>query len=234
MKKLGLIIFIAALSVGVVLANIFSFGKFVFKSPIDISFEKVRGSGNLVTEKREINDFSKIDAGGVFVLEISAGEEFGVEIEADDNLLPHIRTEVSNGTLEIERAKSFSSRNPVKVRISAPDIEALHLSGASRASIRNIDNDAFVIDTSGASNVTAVGRTNRLTIDMSGASRVEAESFRANYVTIDGSGASRAQVFVSEELSADLSGASHVDYSGNPTEIRKKTSGGSCLKQHKK
>lgn len=233
MKKVGLIIFIAALSIGIVLSNVFSFGSFAFKSPISLSFGKVKGSGDFVTEKRNVGEFKNIEVSGAFEVQIIAGKESAIEIDADDNLLPLIKTEVSGDTLEIGREKRFSTHNRVKIRVFTKNVENLETSGASSATLTNLDNEFLNVDSSGVSRVTVAGKTNRLKIEMSGVSQIKTKELSASNVSIDGSGASRADVFASEALTADLSGASHVDYSGNPTEINKKTSGGSCLKQHK-
>jgi hypothetical protein len=233
MKKLGIIIFVATIVVGVVIANFFSFGNSFIKSPISLSFGKVQGSGNHVTEKRTVSNFKKIEVSGVFVVEVTAQKEFGIEIEADDNLLPLIKTEVNGDTLSIERDKRFSTNNSVVIRVSAPDIESLDVSGVSKVSLSNIENESLKVDTSGASKITVDGKTNRLVIDSSGASRIDARKLSTENVTVDASGATKSMVNVSETLSVDLSGASRVTYSGNPSKVNKKTSGVSSLKQNK-
>lgn len=233
MKKIGLIIFIFALAVGIVVANFFSVGSSFLKSPISMSFGKVQGSGNFVTEKRIVSSFKNVDISGIFEVEITAQKDFSVEVEADDNLLSLIKTQVSGDTLSIESDKKFSSNQRVKIRISAPDIENLDVSGVSNTNLSNLNNQSLKIDSSGASKINVAGRTDRLVIDSSGASRIDTQSLEASDVSIEARGASQINVDVSDVLSADLSGASHVNYSGNPTEINKKTSGASCLKQHK-
>ena len=49
--------------------------------------------------------------------------------------------------------------------------------------------------------------------------------------TIDASGASKVSVFVTEELNSEASGASKIQYSGNPTSVENKTSGASSVRQ---
>lgn len=232
MKKIGILIFIVAIAAGIILAKMFSFGSLPAVGMPSISFfEKVRGSGNVVTEKRNVSEFTKVDVGGVFNVEIVAGKEYSVEVEADDNLLPLISTSVDGGTLEIETEKRFSTRNDLKVRITAPDIERLDLSGASKAVLSNIGNEDLTLDLSGASRLKVSGKTGTLTVDMSGASKIDTGELSAARVVIDGSGASRATVNASEDLTADLSGASKVRYTGSPSNVQKKTSGASSVSQ---
>lgn len=211
MKKIGIIAFICALILGSVFANVFSFGKISFNN---FSFCRgIKGSGNLQTEKREVTNFKAVEVGGVFKVEITAQEDFAVEIEADDNLLEYITTEVKGETLKISTSKRISMRNPIIVKIGAPDIERLDASGASSIVLRNLNNDSFKIDLSGASQVNAEGTTKNLTVDLSGASRLSAENLQ------------------SENVSIEASGASKVVYSGSPQDLIKKISGAGKLRE---
>src|SRR3982751_1333694 len=123
MKKIGIVIFVGALATGLVLANTFSFGK-ASSSLFEFSFfGGVKGSGNTATEKRDISGFKSVDVGGIFKVEITTQKDFAVEVEADDNLMSLIRTDVDGGVLTIRSDKRLSSHNPIRVRISAPNIE---------------------------------------------------------------------------------------------------------------
>src|SRR5688500_11791085 len=230
MKKIGIIVFIVALAIGVTIASVFSFGKaagnlFSFK----IGFGGVKGSGNVQTDKRTVDNFKAVEVGGVFIVEITAQRDFSVEVEADDNLLPLIKTESDGETLKIETEKRFSTRSPIKLRISVPDVENLHISGASKVSVMNLNNDSFSVDSSGASKITIEGATKTFTVDMSGASKLDAENFKSENVSVDASGASCATVSVSSDLKVDLSGASKVVYYGSPSNLEKRTSGASSV-----
>jgi len=229
MKTLGLIIFIIALFIGVTLASVFSIGGFTAKNFSFSLFSGVKGSGNIQTEQREVSEFSSVKVGGAIVVEITAQKDYSLEVEGDDNILPLIKTEFDGDTLKISSEKGYSTSNPIKVKISAPNIDDLDLSGASKVSIVNLDNDSLNVDTSGASKISCEGKTKNLTIDMSGASHFDSEKLSAESVSVDASGASKATVSVKDSLKADLSGASKVVYYGNPTNFENKTSGASSI-----
>ncbi|MEZ5345656.1 MAG: head GIN domain-containing protein [Pyrinomonadaceae bacterium] len=233
MKKIGVLIFIIALAVGVVLSNFFSFGKYVGNYPVSFSFgSKVRGSGNVVTEKRDIRNFSSVKVhGGAIEVEIVAQKDFGLEVEADDNLLSLIETEVDGQTLEIGTKKSYKTRNKIKIRVSAPNIDAIENSGASGIYLTNLDSESLRIESSGASRVKVEGKTKDLKVEQSGACRLDASGLLTNDAKIEASGASKSSINVSEKLSVELSGASKVNYKGNPSDIYKNTSGVSKISQ---
>jgi hypothetical protein len=231
MKKIGFIIFIVAIIIGVTFANFFSWGKTSAKFfSFSVNFGGVQGSGNVQNEKRSVAEFNAIEVGGIFEVEVVAQKEFSVEVEADDNLLQFIRTEVKGGTLEISTEKKISPRGRIHVRVSAPDIESLQVSGASKLSLANLKNDSLKVDASGASKIKVDGETKNLEIELSGASKIEAEALMAENVNVAGSGASCASVNVSGDLKADLSGASKVTYAGSPRNLEKSTSGASSVR----
>ena len=232
MKKIGLIVFITALAIGVVMASVSTFGKFSGKIfSFNVNWKGEKGSGNMKTEQRDVSGFKAIDVGGAFEVEITAQKDFSLEVEADDNLLQYIKTEVDGETLEIKVEKSVKPSNPLKIRITAPDVKSLELSGASKVNLVNLSNDALSLDSSGASKITLQGTTGNFDVEMSGASKLDAENLKAENVSIDSSGASHATVFVTGDLKADLSGATNVTYTGSPKSVDKKTSGASSVKE---
>jgi hypothetical protein len=230
MKRVGVIVFATALILGVIASSLFSFGKISGKI-FDFNFKlgSVKGSGNMTTARHDVSGFHGVDVGGVFQVEITAQKEYSLEIEADDNLLEYIRVEERNGILHISSEKKLSTSNPLKVRISAPDIDVLDVSGVSNVVLNNLNNKGISVDSSGASKVRLSGQTAKLAIDVSGATKVDAESLVTENATVDASGASSANVNVTGILKADASGASKIYYSGSPKDLIKKTSGASSV-----
>src|SRR5512133_3633071 len=60
-----------------------------------------RGSGKVVTETREVQDFLAISVSYPADVLIQQGKSESVKIEAEDNLLPQLSSEMQNGTLII-------------------------------------------------------------------------------------------------------------------------------------
>src|SRR5215211_3145556 len=205
MKKFGILIFIVTVLAGVVFANLFSFGRVTGKL-INFSLgSRIRGSGVGGSEARYTGDFSGLNVGGVFHVEVTAGKEFSVQVQADDNLLPYIRTEVKDGVLAIETTKRIESHTPLRVLVSAPEIERVQVSGGSVLSLAGVANSILEIGASGNSKVTVDGETDEVNLEVSGASSVEAEHLKAQIASVDSSGASRVSVFVTEKLTSNAS-----------------------------
>ncbi len=231
MKKIGFIVFAVAVVLGVTVASLFSWGK-ATESLVSfkVNFGAEKGSGNVASERREVSEFSKLDVSHVFQVEVVAQSGYGVEVEADDNLLQFIKTEVRGDTLHIDLDQRVKTGNAMKIRISAPNIERVDASGASRVNISDLQNGELTVDTSGASKINVSGETGNLIVDVSGASQLDLSGLSAATANIEASGASKVNVNVANELIADASGASRITYLGSP-KVQKSTSGASSVSQ---
>src|SRR2546426_2648529 len=65
----------------------------------------VAGSGVRKTEKRDLPSFKAIEAEGAFDIQATCQKPVSFEIEADDNLLPLIQSDVKNGVLYLSSEK---------------------------------------------------------------------------------------------------------------------------------
>jgi hypothetical protein len=232
MRKIGFLVFILALIVGVAVAGNIAWGKASAKFfNLELKFGGIHGSGNVQTETRDVRDFKAVDVSGIFQVEIVAQKDFGVQVEADDNLLQYITTEVNGGVLEISTSKRIKSSNGLKVRVSAPDISKLEVSGVAKVSLSNLKNNGLELETSGASKVNLAGETDKLVIDVSGASNIDAENLKTRAASVDASGASKVAVFATGTVETDASGASRITYTGGATNVVKKTSGASSVSE---
>jgi hypothetical protein len=231
MKKIGIIVFAVCIVIGLAFANFFSFGRLsdrLFHVNLDIG-GRVSGSGNVSTEHRGVAGFNSVEVSGVFQVEIVSGKEYSVEVQADDNVLPLIETNVSGSTLHIDLREKASPSSTMIVRITAPSIERVDTTGAANVTASGISNDSFTINTTGASKVNLGGETAKLDIKVTGASVIDAEQLNAVAANIKASGASKINVSVSGELHTDASGASRIVYSGDPKTVDNRTSGASSI-----
>ena len=145
--------------------------------------------------------------------------------------MPLIKTDVDGGTLRIETTRRISPSGPIRVLISAPDINDLQVSGVANVTLNDIKNAGLSIDSSGASKIAITGETAKLTVDVSGATKIDAENLKAENASVDASGACKVNVNVSGELRADASGASKIIYTGTPTNLVSKKSGAGSVSQ---
>jgi hypothetical protein len=87
------------------------------------------------------------------------------------------------------------------------------------------------IDGSGASSIELIGNVDDLAIEVSGASDAKLYNLTAKGAILRASGASNIGVTVTEILRASSSGASDINYKGNPTVKESNTSGASSIRR---
>jgi hypothetical protein len=208
----------------------------------------IPGSGISKEEARPVASFSEIEVANAIELDATIGPAADLLITTDDNILPHVRTEVEGDRLRIYLDGSYSTDLGVKVKVIAPELRALLGSGASTTKLSGVAGDQFEldlsgasrcqlagdaevlkVDLSGASQCTIEGRAKEVRIDCSGASQLDATGLTAETVVADLSGASTAHVKATAELIADASGASTLHYAGQPAKLEKNTSGASTI-----
>jgi hypothetical protein len=184
----------------------------------------VRGSGNRKTEKRELAAFKSVETAGAFAVNIVCQQPQSFEIEGDDNILPIIKTEVTNGILRIY-SEAYNSSKPIAIRISVPDLEKFTSAGAGDVHVSGVKNDQLVLSNTGAANIEASGQTKFVEISTSGAGNIEAEELQAERAKVTVSGAANVDVYASQQLDVSVSGIGSVTYSGNPPVVNKSVSG---------
>ncbi len=181
-----------------------------------IIHDGVAGSGNRQKEKRSVASFTSISTEGAYEIDFVVAAAPSLEIEGDDNLLPLITTEVSNSVLHIKSKRSLSTRNPIKLKISAPNLEGLSANGAGRIEITGLKNEKFGLDVNGAPTIRVSGETKALTIDANGAGNIDTHKLRADRVTVESNGVSKVEVYAANELEVTVGGPSRVTYHGDP------------------
>lgn len=191
----------------------------------------VRGSGNVKSETRNLSGFKKIKVSSAVVLNVTVGKEFGVVVEADDNLLDHVTTEVSGDSLAIGTRDSISAKSDIKATVTMPELAGLDLSGASNATVAGTAGENLKIVASGASKVKIDGRVKELHANASGASNINAESLAVENAEAEASGASTIIVNASGKADLNASGASTVVYAGDPRELKQDSSGASTIRK---
>lgn len=91
----------------------------------------------------------------------------------------------------------------------------IHASGSSDINLIS-DTNTLTTQVSGSSDVKLSGKTNTLKAIVSGASDFQAFNLKAQFADIKLSGSSDAQITAVKELKYDVTGASDLEYRGNP------------------
>jgi hypothetical protein len=210
-----------------------------------------RGNGNVVKQERKVAAFDAIDVSGAFDIYLSLGTTQSVIVETDDNLQPLIKTEVVGNTLKIDNKKPIHDSKCMKVYVTVTDLKKIELSGAvdmetqNKLTLNELEieisgaTDASLdlavqkleISSSGGSKMKLSGMANKFDVDVSGAVELRAYDLLAEIVSLSISGAGEAEINVTKELNADISGAATVRYKGDPPKVDSSVSGAGSIKK---
>jgi hypothetical protein len=161
----------------------------------------VIGSGNIIEDIRDLPTFDEISANAAIDLTITQGPEQRVTVQADDNVVPFIATEVTKGELRIDRDGASNFRNSsVSVEITVPTLAYLALSASSDALVTDFEFEQPVF------------------FDLSSSSDLVLSGSKAKDVVFNLTASSNATVtdfIVADRADFDLSSASDLRISGS-------------------
>jgi hypothetical protein len=227
---------------------------FLTSCGFDINFNDFgsgkKGNGVVVEENREItSDFTVVSASEGIDVYITQDTDFSISVEADENVLDLIGTDIKNGKLRIHAIENIG-RATKKVFVTLPEISSLESSSGAHLTAQNrINTDEITVESSSGSILNAEITANELDIDASSGANIEL-SGKANKVYIDGSSGANIRardlvaetcradassganisVNVSEALTADASSGANISYSGDATVTKNKSVSGSVHK----
>lgn len=197
-------------------------------------------SGNLIQEEREIEDFSSIIFEGTGNISIKQEENTSFLIEADENIIREVITEVSDGILTIKYKNPvwnliLFDKTDVNIKLSTNLIEKIDFSGSGVITGEQIKSDTLEIFITGSGDVimdvevenlisringtgkfTFSGFSNRQLIFINGIGVYDARNLESNEVGIRISGSGDIFVNVEEELNVSISGIGTIEYKGDP------------------
>jgi hypothetical protein len=194
-------------------------------------FDQIVGSGILDTEEMTFTDFTIVEVGWGFNVDIDQSDSYSISITADDNMFDYIETSKTGNTFKIGLKLGYSYQNTtLKARITMPDLYEVMFSGGVQGTIEGFTSSHdFTVSLSGGCHISIAGAANDLTISLSGGSHLTLSDFPVNDATVTMSGGSHATINLDGRLEGDLSGGSHLTYLGNPTTIDVNKSGGSTV-----
>ncbi len=205
----------------------------VFSACGVVSGNTVRGSGNVKTETRTVSGFTSVALAGVGDLVLQFGESEALTIEAEDNLLPLITSEVKDGrlTLGVQERTSLQTTKPIHYTVIVKTLTEVVLSGAGTITAPKMALPKLLVMLSGTGSITAYGSADELMVVVSGAGSFVGSNLAAKTANVTMSGTGSASVNVSDKLDATLSGAGAIDYVGDPTVNKNVTGAGQIRKR---
>ena len=209
------------------------------------------GSGNTKTQERNISGIKSVSVSAGMNLYIEQAGSESLRIEADDNVIPKILTEVKDGHLEIKYKPwifgfgGINITSPVNIYLTVADIDAIKASSGAnvQSSMLNTDNlkitlssgssgkvemqvSKLIVDLSSGSNLKVSGIADAQEADLSSGVNYDAYGLKSREAALDVSSGAVADINVSERLDVDISSGATVRYIGTPQIVSNISSGG--------
>lgn len=215
------------------------------------TFDCVKGSGNEASEDRKAEAYTQIDASGAYKITLKQDSSLSIHIIGDDNLLKYIKTTVDGDQLRITTKRSICTQKDIRIVLGVRNLETIKAAGAveitsdgklnvkdldinlSGACKLNLDLNAANVTTkgSGSTDISLKGQATSHTIKLTGSGKVSALDFVVNKYNVETTGAGEYKINVLNDLSVHATGASDIQYRGNPTTINNSKSGSSTIKK---
>ncbi|MBN2610318.1 MAG: DUF2807 domain-containing protein [Bacteroidales bacterium] len=213
--------------------------------------DSVSGSGHVVEETRNIGNFNSLKVSNGFDVFITQVNEPYLRVEVDDNLLEHLKTEVSDNTLKIYSKVNINNARSQKVYVGYKNLNEINISSAgdvrgentmhtSNLNIRlssagdlklDLIAEEVDIDISSSGNAILSGQTHSLYAGLSSAGDLNAYELEAKTASVNVSSAGNAKVYVTDEARFNSSSAGDIYYKGNPEILESQSSSGGDIRK---
>ncbi len=180
-----------------------------------VGFNVVVGSGRVAEETFEVHDFSGVELATFGDLYIEMGEEEGLRVEAEENLIEYFEATVEDGTLKIEDREfvALHPTRPVKFYLTAVTLDTITLAGSGNIQVPDLEAKRIAITISGSGDVEADDLSaDEIALKLSGSGSLDVKGCNAGSqeIAVSGSGDVRIDELQADEVEVRISGSGSV------------------------
>lgn len=211
----------------------------------------VRGSGEVITESRQVSGFDEISLRGSGTATVEVTGTDSLTIEAEDNLIDYLESDVVDGRLELGSDRAISPTVEILYTITVRSLDALDVSGSGDMTVIGTTGDALdlrvsgsgsidmaevetmsvSVSISGSGSVGISGMTEDLDVTVSGSGEYDGADLVTGNANVTVSGSGDAIVNVTGQLDARVSGSGNVEYLGDPVVNASTTGSGDVVRR---
>jgi hypothetical protein len=193
----------------------------------------VEGSGPVVRQDRPLSGITAVEFGAFGNLEIIQGDEEGLTLQAQGDILPMIISEVAGDTLRIYAKGNVNPKLGIQMRLKVRSLHSIVAGGAGNITVSGLAGDALSVSVTGANAVVVAGSVREQTVNLSGAGTYDGGALESRLATVTINGFADALVRVSEQLRTNISGPGTVEYFGEPRLIDTSSGLGQVMRRTK-
>ena len=176
----------------------------------------LEGSGTASTETRSVSGFDAVRLEGQGTAVIEVGQDASLTVEADDNLLPHLTSEVEGGTLVLGTDRQLDPKVPIVFTITMPNLRGLEVTGSGTIATGNVEASAFGASIAGSGNIDVTGVVaTSITASITGSGNIDLSMVDATSVAASVAGSGNIRIDgTAPDLGVRISGSGNFLGSG--------------------
>lgn len=210
--------------------------------------KSVKGNGEVITQSFNTGDYDEVSVAGSMDVTLVSGTEGKITVEAESNIMEHLRIEVSGSKLIIG-TKNNTNINPkraIKVTVPVEKIDYASVSGSGeimsdmtlksrnmRLKVSgsgdinlNIEAENLKASVTGSGDMVITGRAENLDASVTGSGDLKTTGLKANNVEASVTGSGDVAVFINGgDFKARVTGSGDIRYKGTTRNVDKKVTG---------
>lgn len=197
----------------------------------------VESSGRVLSERRVLEDFGRVELSGSGTVVVRLGDENAVTVTADGAALPYVETELRDGALRLNLKPGIRVPGaPVRYEVTAKRLSAVKTSGSGSITIETpLSGEKIELRSEGSGDIVAVvdaeeadvviagsgdvrlgGRAAELDLAILGSGGVSAAGLSGASADVKVMGSGGVELGAFQEIEANIAGSGDVVYAGNP------------------
>ncbi len=199
----------------------------------------VRGTGDMSEENREVSGFNAVALDGVGTIFIEQGDRESLRIEAEENLLQYLETEVESQTLNltIRRGINIVPTQGVFYYLTVQDLEEIEVNGLGNVDIIDLQTPKLALSINGGGEINAQtltadeldvvinglgnldlgdGEVGDQSVQIDGGGNYNARNLASEMAEVAINGLGSATIWASDTLDVTIDGGGNVNYVGKP------------------
>jgi hypothetical protein len=191
------------------------------------SKDAVVGDGQLTMEPRAVAGLTDLEMNGPVHMEVRVGQAPSLQVEADRNLLPMVRTETSGATLRVWIDGSVRTNHAIRVIYTVPQLSQIRSTGSGRLVVSDLNGGALTLTKTGSGTSELSGRVGNLNMHLTGSGDVNASALQSGNtnLSLTGSGGIVLGQVNAEALNVKVRGSGDVQASGAATQLNARVIG---------
>jgi hypothetical protein len=202
------------------------------------------------TEDRHLSGFHGVGVAGSYDVYITQGSAESVKVEAPDDVIGRIVTEVKDGVLQIYTKKGDNGNwnwgnKKIVIYVTAKDITTIGLAGSGNVFFKNgiktnalslkisgsgdilgkVDVQSLESSVAGSGDIKVSGRAQNSTVKVVGSGDFTAGDLVTANTKVNVVGSGDARINVTQKLEASVAGSGDIAYTGGAKQVSKSTAG---------